>query len=470
MRITLGRRSAMRFPRSTARFARAAARSRSARARLITVCAALAGTAGLAGCGGSNFYDFNAPAAVVVADFTASGHPGVAVAEAQIDQLQSQEKPGYVALILQNPNDPGTFQSSLHFSTEGNPSAMAVGALTSGTLDLAVANVNDGTISLLMQSSPQAASFEPAVNLQVAPAGSSGTFSPEDVAICDVNGDGNPDIVIGYVYEQLVDGILSPVGGGVSLLEQNGASPGTFLGATLVGSAPTASGNTYPNSVYGIACANLSGDTTAPPDIVLTSYYYYDGSGDYGTLSIFFHDPANPGSFLPRVDISLPGLLHRVAIADVNGDGLPDIIVTAEEPDSEDLGISGIYVLLQNPPATPGAQPTFATPVAYSTATPMALAIGDVNGDGLPDIVFVSSAPTGTGSTNIMLNTPSSPGTFNATPEAYAGLGNPVAVALGELGNNSLLDIATADGTGAVVMFNVASDPGTFSGASLVGG
>lgn len=466
MAITHERRATMRLAR--------------ARIRFITVCALLAAVTGVAGCGGRNIYEFNAAAAVSIADFTGSGHPAIALAQAQIDQLTNVEKPGYVAIILQNPNKPGTFESSLHFSTQGNPSAMAVGALTPGTLDIAVANVNDGSVSLLMQSSSKAASFNTAVNLQVAPTGgTSGTYSPEDVAICDANNDGYPDIVVGYVFEQLVDGILTPVGGGVSLLEQNASSPGTFLPATEVGSAPTGTGDEYefPNSVYGIACANLSGDATAPPDIVVTSYYYYDGSGDNGTLSIFFHDPSNPGSYLPRVDISLPGLLHRVAIADVNGDGLPDIIVTSEETDENDLGASGIYVLLQNPPASPGAQPTFATAVTYTTVSPMALAIGDVNGDGLPDIVFVSADPEGSGSTDIMLNTPGSAGTFQSA-YAYSGLGDPVAVALGELGNNTLLDIATADGdtleggtdSGAVVLLNVPSDPGTFSAASLVGG
>ncbi len=437
--------------------------------RLITVCAALAGAAGVAGCGSDTAYQFNAPAAVVVSDFTNSGHPAVAVAQAQIDQLKSAENPGYVAVILQNANNPGSFQSSLHFSTEGNPSAMAVGALSPGTQDLAVTNVNDGTVSVLMQSSAGAASFNHAVNLPVAPAVTGNTYSPEDVAICDVNGDGYPDIVIGYVLEQYYDGVLAAVGGGASVLLNTPGSPGTFQPASIVGTTPTAAEEPLPNSVYGIACANLSGDASAPPDIVITSYFDFDGSGDYAMLSIFFHDPSNPGGFLPRVDISLPGFLHRVAIADVNGDGLPDIIVTTEQLDGNGEGFSGVYVLLQNPPATPGAQPTFATPVQYGTESAMAVAVGDVNGDGLPDLVVVSSAPEGAGSISVLLNTPGSPGTF-ALSNAYTGLGNTVAVALGELGNNSLLDIATADGGGAAVMFNEPTSPGNFQGSTLIGG
>ncbi len=438
--------------------------------RLLTVCAGLGGIvgiAGLMGCGGTNAYEFNAPAAIAVADFAGTGHPGIALAQAQINQLVTQEQPGYAAIILQNPNSPGTFQSARHFKTQGNPSALAVGALTAGTLDLAVTNVNDGTVSVLLQSATNSTSFEPAVNLAVAPPGSSGTFSPEDVAICDVNQDGNPDIVVGYVLEQSILGIITPVGGGASLLLQNASSPGTFDSASSIGSAPTGSGEIYPNSVYGIACGNLSSDSGGAPDVVIASYYSYDGTDDYGTISIFFHDPANPGNFLPRVDIPVYGVLHRVVIADVVGNGLPDIIVSSESADDNGLGTSGVEVLLNQGVGSNG-QPTFAAPVPYTTYSALSLAVGDVNGDGLPDIVVSSTEPTGTGSVIVLLNTPGSPGTFGAGT-IYPGLSNPVAVALGELGNNSLLDIATADDGGAAVMFNEASKEGSFQGATLIG-
>ncbi|MGH8327189.1 MAG: FG-GAP repeat domain-containing protein, partial [Steroidobacteraceae bacterium] len=297
----------------------------------------------------------------------------------------------------------------------------------------------------------------------------SDTYSPEDVAICDVNGDGHPDIVTAYVLQQDVGGAFAAVGGGVSALIQNASSPGTFLPATTIGSGPTISTDYYPNGVYGIACANLSGNSSAPADIVITSYYYYDSSGDNGTVSIFLHDPANPGSFLPRVDISAPGLLHRVVIADVNGDGLPDIIVSVESPDTNSLGISGVYVLLQNPPAAGSSEPTFAAPVPYAANIAMAIAVGDVNGDGLPDIVLAGSQPEGTGSIQVLLNTPATPGVFALSSANPPGLGNPVAIALGDLNSDSLLDVATADGGGATVYFNQTSTPGTFQPAQLVG-
>ena len=441
---------------------------------------ALLAPLGLAGCGKSNLYQYNAPAAIAIADFNGSGYPGIAVAQAQINQLEPQEQPGYVALVLQNPSDPGTFESSVHFAIQGNPSSIAVGEFTPGSVDLAVSNVNDNSVSVLMQTSPNSGTFKTAVNVPAGPKVSGTTFLTEDVAICDVNGDGHPDLVISYQLQQEVENILSGVGGGVNVMLQSASSPGTFGPYTNIGSTPTPSGLQYPNVSYGVACANLSGDATGLPDIVMTSF---SGEGNYdptalyvgGTVSIFFHDPANPGSFLPRVDISVPGALSKVVIADVNNDGLPDIIVADEGPDANSDGESGAAVLLQNPPATPGAQPTFAAPVYYPTNSAVGIAVGDLTGDGLSDIVVASSVPTpaegGTGTINVLLNTPATPGVFQ-TAVSYAGLGDPVSVAIGSLDGKvgTLQDVAVADSTGAAVMMNESTAPGTLQAELLVGG
>jgi hypothetical protein len=448
---------------------------------------ALLALAGLAGCGNNNsLYTFDAPAAITVADFNGSGYPGMAVASAQIDQLNLTEKPGYVALVLQNQSTAGAFQPSLHFPTQGNPSAIAVGEFTPGSEDLVVANVNDTSVSVLLETAPNAGSFNPAVNLAAGTPASQEDLLPEDVAVCDVNADGHPDIVLAYQLQKETDvtgaEALTPVGGGVNVLLQDASSPGTFLAATNIGTTPAPTGYTYPNVSYGIACANLSGDTTAPPDIVMTSFSGYDTTGalgllyNKGTVSIFFHDPAHPGSFLPRVDLSVPGALNKVVIADVNGDGLPDIIVADASADASDLGGSGAVVLLQETPATAGAQPTFAAPVTYETYSAASIAVGNLTSSDLPDIVVVSADPDeeegGTGSINVLLNTPATPGVFQAAV-TYAGLGNPVDVAIANLEGKTgsgLQDLAIADGTGAAVMFNTATDPGTFQAESLVGG
>jgi hypothetical protein len=411
----------------------------------------------LASCGGNSAYTFNAPNSVVVADFNGDGYPDVAVASASIDQTTTNERPGYVAVILQNKSSPGSFQSPAHFSIDGNPSAMAAGQLGApGSVDLAVANFNKGTISVLLETSPGSGTFQAASNL---PTGG----SPSGVAICDVNGDGVPDLLVS-------DGNTSTGG---SLIIMLGTGSGKFAQASKVAQPPTYTGVSapVPNAAYGLACGNLNGDGHSQ-DVVMTSFYT-DAStgatyGGSGTLSIFFHDPNHLGGFLPRVDIPIAGLVRQVAIADVNHDGLPDIVVSNEGPGSDSAGTPGAVVLLQNAPATPGATPTFAAPVTYGSVSAVALAVADLNGDGYPDIVITSGygGQYSADDVEVMMN--SGTGTFG-TPTSYSGFGNPASVAIGQLNGDTLPDIATADGTGAVVYMQNSSSPGTFQAGQLVG-
>ncbi len=427
------------------------------RGAVLSVLATGTVIAGLASCGGSSFYSYDAPNSVVVADFNGDGFLDIAVASAHIDQTSSSEQPGFVALVLQNAGSPGTFQSSVHFATDGNPSAMAVGPIAApGSTDLAVANFNKGTISVLLETAPNSGTFKNQVSV---PTG----VSPSDVALCDVNGDGQMDLVVSNGN--------TTTGGSVVYIPQSASSPGQFGQPVTIGTPPTYSGasTAVPNAAVGVACGNLNGDGHSM-DVAVVSYnqnpttgYNYGASG---TLSLFFHDPGNPGGFLPRVDIPVAGILHRVKIADVNHDGLPDIIVSNEGVGSDGVGTPGAVVLLQNPPSGTATTPSFATPVTYQTDIGVSLAVADLNGDGLPDIVLTSGSDD---AIEVLYNNASAPGTF-ATPTSYAGLGNPASVAIGDLNHDGLPDIATADGTGAIVYFQQSgASAGTFQAGQEVG-
>jgi len=68
-----------------------------------------------------------------------------------------------------------------------------------------------------------------------------------------------------------------------------------------------------------------------------------------------------------------------LAVADVNGDGKPDLLVANECAIGSNCGSSGkVGVLLGN------GDGTFQAPVTYSSGGqfPYSLAVGDVNGDG----------------------------------------------------------------------------------------
>jgi hypothetical protein len=79
-----------------------------------------------------------------------------------------------------------------------------------------------------------------------------------------------------------------------------------------------------------------------------------------------------------------------VAVADLTGNGIPDLVLTH--------GAGGVVVLLGNGDGT-----TFRFGGAFPTdGEPFAVAVADLNGDGLPDIVAANSFG---GSVGVLINT-----------------------------------------------------------------
>ncbi|WRH67320.1 MAG: DUF4347 domain-containing protein [Planktothrix sp. GU0601_MAG3] len=83
--------------------------------------------------------------------------------------------------------------------------------------------------------------------------------------------------------------------------------------------------------------------------------------------------------FAPKVDFTTGTQPYSVSIGDINGDGKPDLAVA-------NAGSNTASILL-NTTATGAATPTFATKVDFPTGTrPYSVSMGDINGDGKPDL------------------------------------------------------------------------------------
>jgi hypothetical protein len=275
----------------------------------------------------------------------------------------------------------------------------------------------------------------------VTPAGAYSAGSlPRFVAAGDLNGDAVPDLA---VANSAVDANT------ISILLGNGnagAGDGTFR-----------PGGTFDagGQALGLVCGDFNGDGIR--DLIVAN-------GDWGTISVLLGQGGGgvgDGTFSSPAGYPAGASPGTIATGDFNGDGIQDLAVASR-------GTRTIDVLIGQGTGGVGDGtfvPGFSTFVGHA---PIGIASGDVSGDGIADIVFVTiSQPKvgvmyGGGFSGIWNGSFSQPVYYSAGP-------SPADFTMKDLNGDGLPDVAVANKSGGGVYALFALAGGTFDGPYKLG-
>ena len=161
------------------------------------------------------------------------------------------------------------------------------------------------------------------------------------------------------------------------------------------------------------------------------SVTFEDSSNGNATVATVAPDPKTAALKFPLSNYDVGNGANAIAAGDFNGDGTPDI-VAANIQDSTVSVLLGV------------GDGTFHTQVTYATgSSPRAVAIGDFNSDGKLDLVVANSNNGGNRTLSVLLG--NGDGTFQ-TQQTIPLSNNPLSVAVGDFNNDGKPDLAVAAG------------------------
>ncbi len=340
-----------------------------------------------------DFATASRPLSVANGDIDGDGKPDLAIVNSGSNTVS----------ILLNTGSSGTvsFASKVDFTTSSSPYSVAIGDIDGdGKPDLAIASFNDNTVGVLRNTgSIGVLSFSSIVNF-------SAGINPVAVAVGDIDGDGKPDLAICNSSSSTVSVI------------RNTSSNSTLSFASKIDFAT----GTNPNSV---AIGDIDGDNK--PDLTTANSHSNTVSVIRNTSSI------GVVSFDSKVDFVTNTRPSSVTISDIDGDGKLDLAVAN--------GSAGTVGVLRNTGSV--GMVSFASKVDFATVTsPFSVNIGDIDGDGKPDLATTNFNDN---SVSVLRNTSSSGIVSFASKVDITTGTNPYSVAIGDLDGDGKPDMAVTN-------------------------
>jgi FG-GAP-like repeat len=236
--------------------------------------------------------------------------------------------------------------------------------------------------------------------------------------IGDLNGDGAPDIVIG-------------INGSPPAVYLNNGSANPFQDVPGVFVSPPPGPNMAGISWGAVVIADVNAD--GHPDLAIAGF-------NARNMVYLNNGTSNPFSGVSGIAVGTQDVAYVAALGDVNGDGFVDMAVanTNHVP-------SRIY-LTQGAPLTSGAYSTvqIGTDVGYGQD----IKIADLNGDGKPDLILTyivaSASSTDPSGIAIYLNNGTSDPFANVTPLRLLVGQSVNAIAIADFNNDGKMDLVAA--------------------------
>ncbi len=308
----------------------------------------------------------------------------------------------------------GDLQLSLSFSTintvcgdingDGWPDLIATQGGSSNNRIFILKNQGNGTVD-----------FAAPIELSIPKKSNGDIRFVRRVALQDLDLDGKPEIIVTNTSDNIID-----------VFKNNSVQSGISISSISKQFTVQAS-DSRSAGLVGLDVKDMNNDGL--PEIVtsfnrLSNVYVLPNTSEPGTIS-----------FDPALEISASGGFQNLKVADMNQDGYNDVVLTAGTAGTP----ANAVVIIKNTTSSPGSTITMESAATISGITsPWGLDVGDIDGDGTPDIAVASVGSPG----KVFLLIADNPASFTYNVSSLNSQSNSRNIKIGDLNGDAKPDLA----------------------------